>query len=91
MSVSSIEERVNSVVNEVLRVNLAKIMPTSRIREDLGADSLDQVSLILALEDEFAGSISEQEAKAMVTVGDIVSYIEAQELQTQDLSPALHA
>lgn len=84
MSTSTVEQRVVSVVNEVLRVDIAKIVPSSRIREDLGADSLDQVSLIMALEDEFKGSITEEEAAGMVTVGDAVKFIE----KTRELQPS---
>jgi acyl carrier protein len=76
MSSATVEKRVISVVKEVLRVDLSKIMPLSRIKEDLGADSLDQVSLIMALEEEFKGSISDEEAKELITVGDAVKFIQ---------------
>ena len=76
MTTVTIEQRVAAVIKEILRVDTAKIIPTSRIKEDLGADSLDQVSLIMALEDEFKGAISDDEAKGLLTVGDAVKYIE---------------
>lgn len=76
MTTATVEERVASVVKEVLRVDAAKIVPASRIKEDLGADSLDQVSLIMALEEEFKGPISEEEATLLVTIGDAVKFIE---------------
>jgi acyl carrier protein len=76
MLTTTIEQRVVSVIKEVLRIDAAKILPSSRIKEDLGADSLDQVSLIMALEDEFKGSISEEEASGIVTVGDVLKLIE---------------
>ncbi|MBN1575956.1 MAG: acyl carrier protein [Chitinispirillaceae bacterium] len=83
MTTGTIEQRVISVVTEVLRVDPAKIMPSSRIKEELGADSLDQVSLIMSLEDEFKGSITDDEAAGLVTVGDAVNFIEKKaELQT---------
>lgn len=76
MSTVSVRERVDSIVIEVLRVNKAKIMPSSRFKEDLGADSLDLVTLIMALEEEFKGPISDEEAAGLVTVGDAVNFIE---------------
>ena len=83
MATGTIEQRVISVVKEVLHVDPAKIMPSSRIREELGADSLDQVSLIMSLEDEFKDSITEDEAAGLVTVGDAINFIEKKaKLQT---------
>jgi acyl carrier protein len=83
MATETIEQRVIAVIQEVLRVDKAKIIPTSRIKEDLGADSLDQVSVIMALEEEFEGSLSDDEAKGLVTVGDAVKFIEEKwEFQT---------
>jgi acyl carrier protein len=76
MSTPTIKQRVDSIVKEVLRVDPAKIMPSSRIKEDLGADSLDLVTLIMALEEEFKDSISDEEAACLVTVGDAVEFIE---------------
>ena len=76
MTTVTIEQRVAAVIKEILRVDTAKIIPTSRIKEDLGADSLDQVSLIMALEDEFKGAITDDEAKGLLTVGDAVKFIE---------------
>ena len=83
MTTGTIEQRVISVVKEVLRVDLAKIMPSSRIKEELGADSLDQVSLVMSLEEEFKGSITDDEAAGLLTVGDAIRFIEKKtELQT---------
>jgi acyl carrier protein len=76
MTPGTIEQRVISVVKEVLRVDPARIMPSSRIKEDLGTDSLDQVSLIMAIEDEFKGSITDDEAAGLLTVGDVIDFIE---------------
>jgi len=81
MSLESIEQRVFGVVREVLRVAPEKIMLSSNIKDDLGADSLDQVSLIMALEEEFKGAISDDEAKALMTVGDITKFIEKKALE----------
>ena len=75
MATVTIEQRVIAVIQEVLRVDKAKIIPTSRVKDDLGADSLDQVSLLMALEEEFKGSITDDEANELVTVGDTVKFI----------------
>jgi len=70
-------ERVKSVVEEVLKSKEDLITEQARIKEDLGADSLDTVTLLMALEDEFKGSISDEDAEKLNTVGDVVRYIEA--------------
>ncbi len=69
-------ERVKSVVEEVLKSKEDLITEQARIKEDLGADSLDTVTLLMALEDEFKGSISDEDAEKLNTVGDVVRYIE---------------
>jgi acyl carrier protein len=51
-------------------------VPSSRFKEDLGADSLDLVTLIMALEEEFKGPISDEEATGLKTIGDVVDFIE---------------
>jgi acyl carrier protein len=76
MSISKIEERVINVVQEVLKVDRSKLQMSSKFKEDLGADSLDQVSLIMALESEFKGSISDDDAGKMLTISDAISYIQ---------------
>ena len=69
-------ERVKNVVEEVLKSKEDQITEQARIKEDLGADSLDTVTLLMALEDEFQGSISDEDAEKLNTVGDVVRYIE---------------
>jgi acyl carrier protein len=76
MATLTITQRVDSIVKEVLRVDPAKIIPSSRFKEDLGADSLDLVTLIMALEEEFKGPISDDEAANLATIGDAVNFIE---------------
>jgi acyl carrier protein len=70
-----IETRIADVIQEVLRVGRDAIKPDSRIREDLGADSLDMVTLLMALEDAFGENISDEEAEGLVTVADVVSFV----------------
>ncbi len=73
---SDVEARVLNVFREVLALEDRPLGLDSDIREELAADSLDQLSLFMALEDEFGGSIPEAEADALRTVGDVVAYIE---------------
>jgi len=70
------QERVTDIIVELLGVDRAKVTPEARFREDLEADSLDLVELIMAFEDEFGGEISDEEAQKIETVGDAINYIE---------------
>ena len=63
------------IICEVLQTKAEKISGSSRFVEDLGADSLDRISLLLALEEQY-GSIGDQEAKKFLTVNDVLSFIE---------------
>lgn len=72
----SIEERVIQVVAEQLGIKENEVKFESRFVEDLGADSLDTVELIMSLEDEFSIEISDSEAENAKTVKDVVDYIE---------------
>jgi len=67
--------KVKSVVAEKLNVGEDQVTMDAKFVEDLGADSLDQVELIMALEDEFELKIPEEEAEKLVTVGSAVDYI----------------
>ncbi len=71
-------ERIKGIVVELLGVDEDKITMEARFREDLEADSLDLVELIMAFEDEFGGEISDDEAQKIQTVGDAVTYIETE-------------
>jgi acyl carrier protein len=72
---NDISERVFRVVTEVLKVTPEKIASESRYKEDLGADSLDTVTLLMALEDEFKAQISDEKAAQLTTVGATVDFI----------------
>ena len=71
-----IVEKVIDIVSKELDINKDKIKLESRLAEDLGADSLDAVELIMALEDEFEIQISDEVAQSIKTIGDIVKYLE---------------
>ena len=74
---SNIEERVIKMVAEQLGVKEDAIQSTSSFVEDLGADSLDTVELIMALEEEFDAEIPDEDAEKIATVKDAVDYIQA--------------
>ncbi|MBN1304366.1 MAG: acyl carrier protein [Anaerolineales bacterium] len=70
-------EEVKDVIIELLNVDEGKVTPEARFREDLDADSLDLVELIMAFEDKFGAEISDEDAQAIATVQQVVDYIEA--------------
>ena len=72
---ASVEERVRGIVVELLGVDEDKVVPDARFREDLEADSLDLVELIMAFEEEFSGEISDEDAQQITTVGEAIAYI----------------
>lgn len=71
-------EQVKSTIIELLGVDEGKVTREARFREDLEADSLDIVELIMALEDKMSIEISDEDAQGITTVGHAVAYIEAQ-------------
>ena len=73
---ASIQERISSIVVDVLGVDEVRVVPDARFREDLEADSLDLVELIMQFEEEFGGEISDEDAQKIETVGQAVDYIE---------------
>ncbi len=73
---SEVAEKVKKIVAEQLGVKEEEIKPESSFVNDLGADSLDTVELVMALEDEFGMEIPDEEAEKIATVGDAIKYIE---------------
>ena len=69
-------ERVKKIIVDLLGVEPDKVTREARFREDLEADSLDLIELIMAFEEEFGGTISDEEAQQIRTVGEAVDYIE---------------
>lgn len=74
---ASTEERVRGIIVELLGVDASKVTPEARFREDLEADSLDLVELIMEFEQEFGGEISDEEAQKIETVGQAINYLDA--------------
>lgn len=73
---ATVVERVTKVIVDRLGVDESEVKVEASFREDLGADSLDVVELVMELEDEFDMEISDDDAEKIATVGDAVSYIE---------------
>jgi acyl carrier protein len=67
---------VKAIIVDLLEVDEAKVSPEARFREDLEADSLDLVELIMAFEDKFGGEISDEDAQSITTVGEAVKYLD---------------
>ena len=72
-------DNVKEVVIEQLNVSPDEVKEESKFIEDLGADSLDVVELVMALEEEFDIEIPDEEAESILTVGDAIKFIEAQD------------
>ena len=72
---SDVLERVTKIVVDRLGVEESEVKPEASFKDDLGADSLDVVELVMELEDEFDMEISDDDAEKIVTVGDAVNYI----------------
>lgn len=72
---AEIEEKVKKIICEQLNVNEEDVVPEASFVDDLGADSLDQVELIMAMEEEFDISIPDEDAEKIRTVQDAIDYI----------------
>lgn len=73
---SSVADKVKKIVVEQLGVSEDQVTPEAKFIEDLGADSLDQVELVMALEEEFGSDIPDEDAEKLTTVGDAIKYVE---------------
>ncbi|TPH84173.1 acyl carrier protein [Helicobacter pylori] len=73
-------EDIQAVIVEQLNVDTAQVTPEAEFVKDLGADSLDVVELIMALEEKFGIEIPDEQAEKIVNVGDVVKYIEDNKL-----------
>ena len=76
MSDKTIEEKVKDIIVEQLGVNPEQVTPTASFIDDLGADSLDTVELVMAFEEEFSVEVPDEDAEKLQTGGDVVKYIE---------------
>ncbi|EDP74633.1 acyl carrier protein [Hydrogenivirga sp. 128-5-R1-1] len=71
----ALEERIKEIIADQLGVEQEKIVPEAKFVEDLGADSLDVVELIMAFEEEFGIEIPDDDAEKIQTVGDVINYL----------------
>lgn len=78
MTDKSVSDRVKEIIVEQLGVNPDQVTPEAKFIEDLGADSLDTVELVMAFEEEFGAEIPDEDAEKLQTVGDVNKYIEEQ-------------
>ena len=76
MAEKTVQDRVKEIIVEQLGVNADQVTPEAKFIEDLGADSLDTVELVMAFEEEFGAEIPDEDAEKLQTVGDVVKYIE---------------
>ena len=74
----SVEEKVKKIIADKLSVDLDEVVPDASFVDDLGADSLDLVELIMTMEEEFDVEISDEDAEKMVTVKDAIEYTKKQ-------------
>ena len=72
----NIKDRIKKIIVDQLGVNADQVTPDAKFIEDLGADSLDAVELIMALEEEFEVEVPDQEAEKLQSVGDVIKYFE---------------
>lgn len=72
----NIQDKVTEIIVEQLGVSADQVKPESKMIEDLGADSLDAVELVMAVEEEFDIEIPDEDAEKLVSVGDILSHVE---------------
>ena len=73
----SIEDKVKDIIVEQLGVNEEQVTPEAKFIEDLGADSLDTVELVMAFEEEFEIDVPDEEAEKLQSVGDVIKYVES--------------
>ena len=76
MADKTVEEKVKNIIVEQLGVNPEQVTPTASFIEDLGADSLDTVELVMAFEEEFSIEVPDEDAEKLQTVGDVIKYVE---------------
>jgi acyl carrier protein len=76
MTSQEIEKKVKEIIVEQLGVNPDQVTPEASFLEDLGADSLDTVELVMSFEEEFGAEIPDEDAEKLQTVGDVIRYIE---------------
>ena len=80
---SKLEDRVKAIIVEGLGVNAEQVTPEASFIDDLGADSLDTVELIMAFEEEFGSEIPDEDAEKLTSVGKVIEYLKAKGLDKE--------
>jgi acyl carrier protein len=80
---SKLEERVKEIIVEQLGVNAEQVTPEASFIDDLGADSLDTVELIMAFEEEFGAEIPDEDAEKLTSVGKVLEYLKSKGLDKE--------
>ena len=80
---SKLEEKVKEIIVEQLGVNAEQVTPEASFIDDLGADSLDSVELIMAFEEEFGSEIPDEEAEKLTSVGKVIEYLQSKGLDKE--------
>lgn len=73
----SVEDKIIKIISEKLDVDISEVIPKASLVDDLGADSLDLVELVMTMEEEFDIEISDEEAEKLITVQNAIDYIKA--------------
>jgi len=73
----SVEDKIIKIISEKLDVDISEVVPKASLVDDLGADSLDLVELVMTMEEEFDIEISDEEAEKLITVQNAIDYIKA--------------
>jgi acyl carrier protein len=76
MTEKNTDQKIKDIIVEQLSVNAEQVTPEAKFIEDLGADSLDIVELVMAFEEEFGVEVPDSDAEKLLSVGDVVKYIE---------------
>jgi acyl carrier protein len=76
----ALEDKVKDIIVEQLGVNADQVVPAASFIEDLGADSLDTVELVMAFEEEFGAEIPDEDAEKLRTVGNVIEYLKGKGL-----------
>ena len=80
---SNLENRVKEIIVEQLGVNAEQVTPEASVIDDLGADSLDTVELIMAFEEEFGSEIPDEDAEKLSSVGKVLEYLKGKGLDKE--------
>jgi acyl carrier protein len=86
MADKPIDQRVKDIIVEQLGVKPDQVTPEAKFVEDLGADSLDIVELIMALEEEFGIEVPDEQAEKLLNVGDVIKYVEENQRNSCEIS-----